>query len=194
MFYDAVGPDNAQVFVEVAGAAGTSLEGWSIAVVNGSDGAVVTTLALAGSIPADRLFVVADRDSDGSTQVSGADLTLNFDIQNGPDSVQLFDAGATLRDALGFGSFGSGEVFAGEGTPAPDAAAGESLSRRFADVDTDDNAADFEVLAAPTPGVAVFSGDGGGSGPPGAAIPEPHAGLLCALGLVALAARRRRGA
>ena len=66
--------------------------------------------------------------------------SLNFDFQNGPDSVVLRDALGTAVDALGYGIFAAGEVFAGEGSPAPDPAAGSSLARVFADVDTDDNA------------------------------------------------------
>ena len=69
---------------------------------------------------------------------------------------------SSVLDALGYGVFAVGEVFAGEGAPAVDPAAGASLARRFADVDTGDNAADFIALAAPTPGSAPLS-----------AVPEP---------------------
>ena len=87
-----------------------------------------------------------------------------------------------MIDAVGYGSFGPGEVFAGEGSPAPDAPAGASLARHFADVDTDDNAADFGVLATPSPGVAPVS------------VPEPATALLFGCGLAGLArAGRPRG-
>jgi hypothetical protein len=59
-------------------------------------------------------------------------------------------AGTTVLDALGYGVFAAGEVFAGEGLPAADPPAGSSLARLFADVDTDDNAADF-VAGPPAP-------------------------------------------
>jgi hypothetical protein len=72
-------------------------------------------------------------------------------------------------------------VFAGEGSPAPDPAAGSSLASVFANVDTDDNAADFEALALPTPGEAPVS-----------PVPEPGAAVLLASGLAALTAIRRR--
>ena len=78
------------------------------------------------------------------------------------------------------GSSARGEVFAGEGTPAPDPAAGASLARLFADVDTDDNAVDFEVLDVPTPGQATFQ-----------SVPEPGTGLLAGMGLCALGWMRR---
>jgi hypothetical protein len=65
----------------------------------------------------------------------------------------LYDGDAIL-DAVGYGDFDPGEVFAGEGLPAPDPPAGSSLARVFADLDSDDNFMDFEVLALPTPGSA----------------------------------------
>jgi hypothetical protein len=114
--------------------------------------------------------------SDGSTTVAGADLLANFDFQNGPDSIVLRQ-GATIIDAIGYGVFAASEIFAGEGMAATDVAAGSSLARRFADVDTDDNAADFVVLTNPTPGTAAFS-----------PVPEPGAALLLGLGLFGLAA------
>ncbi len=95
----------------------------------------------------------------------------------------LYD-GALVLDAVGYGEFAPDEVFAGEGMPAPDAPAGSSLARVFADVDSDDNSLDFEVLAEPTPGSAELQ-----------AVPEPGSALLGSGGLIGLAllGRRRRG-
>jgi len=84
-----------------------------------------------------------------------------------------------VLDALAYGDFGPGDVSAGEGVPAPDAPAGQSLARVFADLDTDDNAVDFEVLALPTPGQAVL------------VAPEPGSVALLLVGLLGLAVRRR---
>ena len=60
---------------------------------------------------------------------------MNFDFQNGPDSILLVD-GEVVLDAIGYGVFAPDEFFAGEGSPAPDAPAGSSLARVFADLDS----------------------------------------------------------
>jgi len=178
VLYDAVGTDNGTVFVELWGAPGTSLDGWHIEGVNGADGAVGPSLALTGQIGAGGFFVVADSDA-GTTQVANADLLANFDFQNGPDSVVLRDALGNVLDALGYGVFGVAEIFAGEGSPAPDGLAGQSLARVFANRDTNDNAADFALLDTPTPG----------SGP--LLVPEPGAAAPLALFSCALGLARR---
>jgi len=175
ILYDAVGSDDGLSFVELYGAAGSSLDGLFLEGVNGANGAPGPTVALSGAIPSDGLFVVADATSGGVTSVPGADLLANFDFQNGPDSVVLRTETSVI-DAVGYGAFGAGEVFSGEGSPAPDGPAGTSLARRFADVDTDDNAADFVVLDPPTPGTAPFQ-----------SIPEPAVAILMAGGLAGLA-------
>ncbi len=180
VFYDATGSDNGKSFVELYGVPGASLDGLVLEGVNGSNGAVGPVLTLSGVIPADGFFVVADDRGDGASDVAGVDLVLNFDFQNGPDSVVLRSSDSVL-DALGYGAFGVDEVFAGEGAPAPDAPADASLARVFADIDSDDNAADFVVLEAPTPG----------SGPL-APVPEPGSVWLLAAGLVGLARVGRR--
>lgn len=179
VFYDAIGSDAGRSFVEIYGAPGTVLDGLTVEGVNGANGAVSPVLGLSGVIGADGLFVVADDQGDGTSAVAGADLVLNFDFQNGPDSIVLRD-GAIVLDALGYGVFGPGEVFAGEGAPAPDAPADSALARLFADVDSNDNASDWGV-AAPTPGSAPFAG-----------VPEPNTAALLGLGLVALAHQSRR--
>ena len=179
VLYDASGSDDGWVFVELYGAPGESLDGLFLEGVNGSGGAVTVRVALSGAIPADGVFVVADATGGGMSFVAEADLLAGFDFQNGPDSVVLRSDSQVL-DALGYGVFGAGTVFAGEGGPAPDVPAGSSLARRFADVDTGDNAADFVPLASPTPGTA-----------PVWAVPEPATAWLLAGGLAGLRGRRR---
>lgn len=174
VFYDAVGSDDGQVFVELYGAPGTDLTGLVVEGINGSNGAVTDSIVLSGLISADGFFVVADGFADGTTAVPEADLIGSFDFQNGPDSVVLHDAGLVL-DAVGYGIFGPGEIFAGEGSPAPDAPAGSSLARFFADVDSDDNLSDFEILADPTPGFGATQ------------VSEPGSTLMLAAALTGLA-------
>ncbi len=94
--------------------------------------------------------------------------------------MQLVADGVVL-DAVGYGDFAPENVFAGEGTPAPDVPAGSSLARIFANVDTGDNALDFAVLGLPTPGAVAL-------------LPEPGSATLLAFAVVALALlHRRRG-
>ena len=180
VLYDAAGSDDGAVFVELFGAPGEPLDGLSLQGVNGAGGAVTVTIPLSGAIPDDGIFVLADVTATGETFVSGADLLADFDFQNGPDSV-LLRSGSEVLDRLGYGTFGGGTVFAGEGSPAPDAPAGSSLARRFADEDSGDNAADFVVRASPTPGSA-----------PVRAVPEPAVAGLLASGLLAWLPTRRR--
>src|SRR5262249_6456588 len=154
VFYDAVGTDDGLSFVELYGQPGTDLSGFVIQGINGTGGTVTDNVALSGVIPADGLYVVADGLAGGTPQVAGADLIANFDFQNGPDSVVLL-SGASVLDAVGYGVFAASDVFAGEGSPAPDPAAGSSIARRFANLDTNDNASDW-IAATPTPGSASF--------------------------------------
>jgi hypothetical protein len=182
LYYDAPGSDDGRVFVEIAGTPGTSLAGLRLEGVNGSGGNLTGSIYLDGVIGADGLFVVADAFVDGLTSsVPGADLLAQFDFQNGPDSVVLRGT-AGIFDAVGYGAFGPGDVFAGEGSPAVDPVAGSSLARVFANLDRDDNALDFIALATPSPGEATFT-----------SAPEPGAALLMGLGLGGLAGVHRRG-
>jgi len=174
VLYDAIGSDNGKSFVEIYAAPGTNLDGFYLVGVNGANGNEGPIVTLSGLVPADGIFVVGDDAGDGTTAVANADLIVNFDFQNGPDSIYLESEGLII-DALAYGSFDLDEIAVGEGTPAPDAPSGSSLARLFANVDTDDNAFDFVILETPTPGVAPLQ------------IPEPRTALLMSVGLVAIA-------
>ena len=177
VYYDASGADDGQVFVEIAGAPGTVLTGLEVKGVNGADGSVTVSIPLSGTIGASGLFVLADTDGTGGTAVAAFDQLASFDFQNGPDSVVLVD-GASVLDAVGYGSFPAGAFFAGEGAPTLDPAAGSSIQRIHADLDTNDNLADWQA-GAPTPGTATF-------------VPEPGLALLLLAPLGASAAGGRR--
>jgi hypothetical protein len=179
--YDAASTDNGNVFVELFGTPGSSLAGLSLEGVNGTDGSVYLSQALTGVIPGDGVFLIADDSGDGTTLVGNADLVLDIDFQNGPDSIVLRN-GAGILDALGYGDFTSA-VFAGEGSAAPDAPAGSSLARLDPRSDSDDNFADFAVLATPTPGSVPVS-----------AVPLPPALGLFLSGITGLVAVSRRRA
>jgi hypothetical protein len=179
--YDAAGTDNGNVFIELYGTPGTLLDGLSLDGVNGTDGSVYLTLPLTGVIPGDGVFVIADDAGDGSSLVGNADLVVDMDFQNGPDSIVLRDS-AGILDALGYGDF-TAAVFAGEGNAAPDAPAGSSLARFDPLTDSNDNLSDFTVLDTPTPGSVAVS-----------AVPLPPALGMFLSGIVGLCAVSRRRA
>ena len=179
LLYDVSGPDIGQVFVELYGSPGTVLDGMVLEGVNGTNGSVYRSVGLTGVIPADGVFVIGDDDGSGASLVDNVDFVAGVDFQNGPDSVVLRDAGGVL-DALGYGDFTS-SIFAGEGTPAGDVAAGWSLARANPLLDTGDNQADFIGLEVPTPGLV-----------PTSPVPVPAAAWLFGSGLIGLAGVARR--
>lgn len=180
LYYDANGNDSGVVFVELFGTPGESLNGLVLEGINGSGGGVYKSISLSGVIPRDGVFVVGDQNG-ASTQVANADQIADIDFQNGPDSVLLRNA-VSILDAVAYGSFGSGDVFAGEGAAAADPAAGSSIARLNPWIDSDDNSADFIVLANPTPGTV----------PQISAVPLPASLWFMASGLIALSRACRR--
>jgi hypothetical protein len=181
VLYDAVGTDNGNVFVELFGTPGAILDGLLLEGVNGADGSVYSSITLSGVIPADGVFIIGDDSGDGTTLVGNADLVMNVDFQNGPDSVVLRNTGGVL-DALGYGDF-TGGVFAGEGNAAPDVPGGISLARVNPLLDSNNNLTDFMSLDVPTPGSVPVS-----------AVPLPPAVMLFLSGMAGLVGVARRRA
>ena len=150
VLYDGPGTDGDDAFIEIVGAPGSSLDGWRLVGINGSNGDLYRDLDLSGAvIPADSILVIATSSAAGAV-LEERDFVANVDWQNGPDAVQLRDSTDTIVDALQYGD--AGEFNAGEGTPAVNASSGQSLSRDRASTDTDDNLSDFSPLDTPTPG------------------------------------------
>lgn len=136
--YDIPGSDTA-CFVELYGPPGASLEGMEVVGVNGLNGDDYENIDLTGySIPPDGFFVIAQ-----DSCVPNADtITANANLQNGPDNIELRFNGIKI-DALGYGD--GDFMFTGEGSPAPDIADTNSLSRYPNGEDTDNNMNNFMV-------------------------------------------------
>lgn len=172
VFYDGVGADDGQTFVELAAPAGTDLTDWQVVSVEGgsasSCGAVNTngTITLAGAAQADGLFVIGDLDSGGATAVAcppghngGAPdmLVSNCDFENGTDAVQLKHPTGLVVDAVTYGAGACAVIDVNgdpivEGTAAEDAFGGYSLERWPQGKDTNDNSVDFTPQCDPSPG------------------------------------------
>jgi hypothetical protein len=179
---NATGDDDGKTFVELAGTPGVSLSGYSIVGINGADGATYFTANLSGfTIGADGIFVAADLSINSTSDVYADAYFLALDPQNGPDSIQLRE-GSMVIDAIGYGDFTSA-IFAGEGTAASVPSAGYSLARHYANIDTNNNATDFEQLDVPSPGIATFNGT--------SPVPIPAGIWLLGSGLIGLVGMRR---
>ncbi len=165
ILYDGRGADAPNVFIELAGPPGLRLNGMVLEAVNGSDGAVYGRIPLEGGrIPFNGYFLIVTPEATPTLRDIADLVNANADLQNGPDSLRLMWNGEVV-DAVGYldEAFPDPMNNAGEGSPVPAAAQGQSISRDANDTDTDDNATDFAVLDVPTPG--------------GAALPRIHVAL-----------------
>ncbi|MCB8922543.1 MAG: ExeM/NucH family extracellular endonuclease [Ardenticatenaceae bacterium] len=157
--YDQVGTDTAE-FIELKNiSTGTvSLNGYTVELVNGSDGSVYETITLPDvTLAAGAYYLLCA----SSPQVTNCDWTGAFaSIQNGaPDAIGLRYQGS-LVDALSY----EGSVAGYTETSATVAAdsnsvMGISISRFPDGIDTDDNSADFSARCI-TPGTANSSQTG----------------------------------
>jgi hypothetical protein len=176
IFYDPVGSDvrtssssaSSPTFIELKGTPGMDISGFSVELINGSNGTPYNTFVLASSTTLDgNGFAVL------AMEVSVADSYMSFAapsytnvyyvlteyapgtdaLQNGQDNVVLKDASSTPVDAVGYGDFSAApQHFAGEGSAVATTISGRSLGRVPGAADTDDNSADF-VSFYPTPGL-----------------------------------------
>lgn len=148
-----------EAFIELYGTPGGSLKGFELLLVNGSNGAVtdVITLDPDNSLDESGLYVIADlrTNSTRESRVLEYDQLDHFDPQNGPDAIVLRGESGQIWDAVTYGQGAVTVSEAGlnllEGEPAPDAKAGQSLSR-LEGIDTQDNFTDFSILDKPSPG------------------------------------------
>ena len=175
LLYDEVGSDTGRtLFVELTGPSLTPLGGLRLEAVNGNGGQITHAIDLPNAlIPFNGVFLIAERAGSQTLRDIAAFLVDDLDLQNGPDSLRLvWNPGTSMErviDAIGYGNFGVGDVFAGEGDSATGAPAGQSLARDEAGRDTNNNRADFarssaRGLGVPTPG--------------GAPLPKVHLRLL----------------
>jgi len=147
LYYDHPGADAGWEYVELynPGPARADLSLYSLEFVDGATGASrLLWRGAAGGVleSGERLLVCG-----GYVTVPGEPLLGS--IENGPDAVRLI-LGSATADIVGYGDTPYCEC-----DPAPDAAAGLSLSRKPDGYDSGSNAVDF-VPSGPTPGSPNF--------------------------------------
>lgn len=149
IYYDEPELDGPNVFIELWGTPGLSLDGFDLWGYNAATASVETVIPLSGyAINADGYYLIAH--SSANPQLTAlADLVTPYaDLQNGPDALVLvYNSGEFIADVVGYGTHPD---LVAEGTPAEDVIAGLSLSRDCHHADTNDNASDF-AASQPSP-------------------------------------------
>ena len=168
-------------FVEIKGPAGTDLSCVYLTGINGSSCSLYNKIELEGSIDADGYFLIAK-----DASIPDANMTSSkADYQSGPDGLDLVYAHATMgdivMDALAYGE-GLEDCTAGEGSLAPDPGKDSSLARAPDGADSGDNAVDFVVCAAPSPGAENMCEGSDNPDPGDPNRPTSKAGASCAMG------------
>ncbi len=143
------GASNAnEEFVELynPNACEVSLAGWTLEYKSksGNSGPQIVAFANGAKIAAASFFVAGTSEFTGTKQV-----TMAAGMASDGASIALMDGSKKVIDAVAWGVATAGYL---EGARAPAPAAGDSLARKTDGVDTNDNAADFEVATSPTPG------------------------------------------
>jgi hypothetical protein len=119
----------------------------------GTTETVLATLPLGTTIAAHGFYVLGGA---GYSAARAADLSFTAALAASGGGLGLRDATGTLVDSVAYGASATNAFLEGSPGPAPPAAAapGKSAGRTPDGRDTDDNAADFSVLVAPTPGAS----------------------------------------
>ncbi|MBW1808120.1 MAG: PQQ-binding-like beta-propeller repeat protein, partial [Deltaproteobacteria bacterium] len=161
ILYDDDGTDGEEVYIELWGEEGLSLDNYSVVGINGSNGEEYVRFDLDGlELPPGGYFVIAH-----PSTVFDPDwydvLDSIADLQQGPDSVIVQWAGQVTVDAVGYPGTGAGSIPVVEGSPAPNAAydSGDEIMYCLSRVaqpdmaikDTDDNSVDFLKRTMCTP-------------------------------------------
>ena len=147
-------------FVEIVNAGTTAADIGGVKVVyRSATGSADTTL---NTVPAGTMLAAGAFYLLGGSGYAGtapADQSFGISLAGGGGSVGVRDAGGALLDAVAYGTAANG-LGEGQPTPAPPTTAGPGSSAiRLPDGrDTDNNATDFAITAAPTPRASNVAG------------------------------------
>ncbi len=190
--YDQVGTDTAE-FIELfnTGVSTVSLDNFSLTLINGTSSSSYRNIDLSGfDIDADGYFVICS-DTTAVANCNYSFTTSDSWLQNGsPDAVGLYESDS-LIDSLSYEGallvFTEGSVL----TLSDNNVDIVSLSRISNGIDSNDNAADFQ-LGCITPGSSNIAGTGDCSTTAVSAVPVPAAAWLFGSGIIGLVGMARR--
>lgn len=190
--YDQPGSDTAE-FIELynSGLSALSLTGYSVALINGNNSSSYRTIDLTGLNIGASDYLVLCSNTAAVANCGFSFTSSNSWFQNGaPDAIGLFE-NAMLIDSLSYEGilqpYTEGNVFSQNDSNSVIT----SIGRKFDGIDTNNNAADFE-LGCITPGTANVSGSGDCSALSVSAVPLPATAWLFASGLIGLVGFSRR--
>lgn len=190
--YDQPGTDTAE-FIELfnTGASTISLDNYSIMLINGTNSSSYRNIDLSGfDIDADGYFVICS-DNTAVANCNYSFTTSDGWLQNGsPDAIGLYE-NDSLIDSLSYEGallvYTEGSVL----TLSDNNVDIVSLSRISNGIDSNDNAADFQ-LGCITPGSSNIAGSGDCSMSSVSAVPVPAAAWLFGSGIIGLVGMARR--
>ena len=140
----------ANEFVEIvnAGTAPADVGGYKLVYrsATGSSDVVLATIPAGTTIPTGGFYLLG---GSGYTGPPAADQSFGTGLAATAGGLALRDPSGALVDSVGYGTSAANGLV--EGSPAPAPAAGSSAARVPDGHDGNDNAADFSILASPTP-------------------------------------------